>query len=206
MFLSSILLKHSSPINSLLHIKLDTSDVTVQHLCITALKYGWLYRTFYDIRNTKFLTIFLVIQVQKWKMSDRLWCKLSALSKHVKFYNELWISLSEAPISIEPTAWPLYFILKQPKCWHFCDNIKLSDSCRWKYEYTHGEKHLACLCHVQSRYKYSMVMHEWTSLLNQTLICSIESYTCSICFVVRYFMSILVLQSSWWGRESWLLS
>ena len=26
-----------------------------------------------------------------------------------------------------------------------------------------------------------------------------------ICFVVRYFMSILVLQSSWWGRESWLL-
>ena len=26
-----------------------------------------------------------------------------------------------------------------------------------------------------------------------------------ICFVVRYFMSSLVLQSSLWGRESWLL-
>ena len=26
-----------------------------------------------------------------------------------------------------------------------------------------------------------------------------------LCFVVRYFMSILVLQSSSWGRESWLL-
>ena len=26
-----------------------------------------------------------------------------------------------------------------------------------------------------------------------------------LCFVVRYFMSILVLQSSWWGRESGLL-
>ena len=26
-----------------------------------------------------------------------------------------------------------------------------------------------------------------------------------LCFVVRYFMSLLVLQSSWWGRESWLL-
>ena len=26
-----------------------------------------------------------------------------------------------------------------------------------------------------------------------------------LCFVVRYFMSILVLQSSCWGRESWLL-
>ena len=25
-----------------------------------------------------------------------------------------------------------------------------------------------------------------------------------LCFDVRYFMSILVLQSSWWGRESWL--
>ena len=26
-----------------------------------------------------------------------------------------------------------------------------------------------------------------------------------LCFVVRYFMSILVLQSSRWGREIWLL-
>ena len=26
-----------------------------------------------------------------------------------------------------------------------------------------------------------------------------------LCFVVRYFVSILVLQSSWWGRKSWLL-
>ena len=26
-----------------------------------------------------------------------------------------------------------------------------------------------------------------------------------LCSIVRYFMSILVLQSSWWGRDSWLL-
>ena len=26
-----------------------------------------------------------------------------------------------------------------------------------------------------------------------------------LCFVVCYFVSILVLQSSWWGRESWML-
>ena len=26
-----------------------------------------------------------------------------------------------------------------------------------------------------------------------------------LCFVVRYFVSILVLQSSWWGGESWML-
>ena len=89
------------------------------------------------------LSIFLVIRVQKWKMTDRLWCKLLALSKHVKLYNKLWIILSEAQFSIEPTARPLYFILIQPKRWHFCDTIKLSNSCRWKYEYTQGEKHLA---------------------------------------------------------------
>ena len=28
---------------------------------------------------------------------------------------------------------------------------------------------------------------------------------CFLCFVLRYFVSILVLQSSRWGRESWLL-
>ena len=30
------------------------------------------------------------------------------------------------PFSIEPTARSLYFILIQPKGWHFCDKIKLS--------------------------------------------------------------------------------
>ena len=57
MFLSSKLLKHSSPINRLLHINLDTSDVPMQHLCITAPKYGGLYRTFNDIRKTQFVSI-----------------------------------------------------------------------------------------------------------------------------------------------------
>ena len=78
MFLSTKLLKHPSPIKRVLHINLDTSDVSMQHLCITAPKYGGLYRPFYDIRNTQFLSIFLVIRVQKWKVPDRLWCKLSA--------------------------------------------------------------------------------------------------------------------------------
>ena len=143
MFLCTILLKHPSTINRVLYINLDTSDVPVQHLCITAPKYGGLYRTFYDIRNTQFLSIFLIIRVQKWKMTDRLWCKLSAQSKHVKLYDKLWIGLTEVPFSIEPTARPLYFLLIQPKRWYFCDEIKFFDSCRWKNEYTHGEKHLA---------------------------------------------------------------
>ena len=176
--LSLKLFNHPSSINRLLHINLDTSDAPMRHLYITAPKYGGLYRTFYDIRKTQFLSIFLAIRVQKWKMSDMLWCKLSALSKHVKLYDKLWISLSEAPFSIEPTAQPLYFILIQRKLWHFCDKIKLSDSCRWKYEYTRGEKHLAFVCHVQNRYKYSIVTHKRTPLLNQTVLCSIDAYTC----------------------------
>ena len=65
MFLSTILLKHPSPMTRVLHINLDTTDVPMQDLCITAPKYGGLYRTFYDIRNTQFLSIFLVIRVQK---------------------------------------------------------------------------------------------------------------------------------------------
>ena len=65
MFLSTILLKHPSPINHALHINLDTSDVPMQGLFITTTKYGGLYRTFYDIRNTQLLSIFLVIRVQK---------------------------------------------------------------------------------------------------------------------------------------------
>ena len=58
MFLSTILLKHPSPINHVLHINLDTFDVPMQRLCIAAPKYGGLYKTFYDIRNTQFLSIF----------------------------------------------------------------------------------------------------------------------------------------------------
>ena len=143
MFLSTILLKHPSPNNRVLLINLDTSDVPMQHLCITAPKYGGLYRTFYDIRNTQFLSIVLVIRVQKWKMTNRLWCKLPAPSKHVKLYDNLWISLSEALFLIKPTVWPLYFILIQPKRWQCCDRIKLSDSWQWKYEHIQGEKHLA---------------------------------------------------------------
>ena len=85
MFLSTILLKHSSLINRVLHINLDTSDVSKQHLCIIAPKYGGLYMTFYDISNTQFLSIFLVTRVQKLKMTDRLWCKLSAPSKMSNF-------------------------------------------------------------------------------------------------------------------------
>ena len=132
MFLSTILLKHQSSINRVLHINFGTSDDPMQHLCITAPKYGGLYRTFYNIRNTHFLSVFLVIRVQKWKMTDRLWCKLSALSKHVKLYDKLWISLSKAPFSNEPTSQPLLdFELKKvllPPLGNFADISYLKEN------------------------------------------------------------------------------
>ena len=49
MFLPTILLKHPSFINRVLLTNFDTSDVAMQHLCITTLKYGRLYRTFYSV-------------------------------------------------------------------------------------------------------------------------------------------------------------
>ena len=58
MFLSTILLKHPSAFNRVLHINLDTSDVPIQHLFITAPKYGGLSRTFKDICNTQFCRFF----------------------------------------------------------------------------------------------------------------------------------------------------
>ena len=58
MFLSTLSLKHPSPINCVLHINLDTSDVRMQHLCITASKCGGLYRTLYGIRNTQYFVDF----------------------------------------------------------------------------------------------------------------------------------------------------
>ena len=118
-------------------------------------------------------------------MTDRLWCKLSALSKHVKLYDTLWISLSEAPFSIEPTARPLYFILIQPKRWHFCDKIKLADSCRWKYEYTQGKKHLAsCAACKTGISTLSLRINEHPYLIK---FCYVQSTdTCAQIYCAKY--------------------
>ena len=72
MILCTILLKYPSPIYRVLHINLDTSDVPMQHLCITAPKYGGLYRTFYDKRNTQFLSIFSCHTSAKMKNDRRV--------------------------------------------------------------------------------------------------------------------------------------
>ena len=37
------------------------------------------------------------------------------------------------------------------------------------------------------------------------LLLPLWEFVIVLCFVVRCFVSVLVLQSSWWGRESWLL-
>ena len=45
-----------------------------------------------------------------------------------------------------------------------------------------------------------------TSCLLLLLLLPLWESVIVLCFVVRYFMFILVLQSSWWGRESYLSS
>ena len=59
------------------------------------------------------------------KTTDILRCKLWTQSKHVIIYDNLRIILNEALFSIKPGAWPLFFTLIQPICWHFCDGINL---------------------------------------------------------------------------------
>ena len=45
---------------------------------------------------------------------------------------------------------------------------------------------------------FLLVIHCW-------LLFSLWESVIALCFVVRYFIFTLVLQSCWWGRESWLL-
>ena len=69
-------------------------------------------------------------KIAKNKKTDILRCKLWTQSKHVKIYENLLSSLKEALVSIKPGPRHLLFILIRPIRWHFCDGIKLSDSCR----------------------------------------------------------------------------
>ena len=90
-------MKHPSPFNCVLHINLDISDVRMQHLCITALKYSGLYRTFYDIRNAQYFVDFSRHISAKMKNNRQVVVLTFGSIKHVKFYYQLYISLSEAP-------------------------------------------------------------------------------------------------------------
>ena len=100
----------------------------MQQFRITALKYGGLYRTFYDRFSTQYFVENSRPTSAKIKTNDTLRCKQCAQSKHVKIYDNLRISLNEALFSIKPGARPLFFIVIRPISWHFCDGIKLSDS------------------------------------------------------------------------------
>ena len=89
------------------------------------------------------------------------------------------------PFSMEPTARSLYFILIRPKRWHFCDKIKLADSCRWKYKYSQGEKHLAsCVTCKTGINTLSLRINEhpyWIKL------CFVQSTdTCAQIYCVKY--------------------
>ena len=63
----------------------------------------------------------------------------------------LYQNMSNFMINYESvSARPQFRLNPQPDPYNpnvgmFCDKIKLSDSCRWKYEYTHGDQHLALI-------------------------------------------------------------
>ena len=56
---------------------------------------------------------------------------------------------------------------------------------------------------------FFMIIHGNSQILLLMILCwlflPLWDSVIVLYFVVRYFMSILDLQSSWWGRESWLL-
>ena len=60
-------------------------------------------------------------------------------------------------------------------------------------------RHVCVLCNIRSK---AVVLLLLTFCL---LLLPLWESVIVLCFIVRCFMSILVLQSSWWGRESWLL-
>ena len=125
----------------------------MQQFCIAAFKYGGLYRKFYDRCCTQYFVENSRPTSAKIKTTDILRCKLWTQSKHVKSNDNLRISLNEALFSIKPGDRPLFFILIRPISWHFCDRIKLSDSCRRRCEYVHGEKHLELCAVCKTRHR-----------------------------------------------------
>ena len=94
MFLSTLFLKHASPIRCVLNIGLDTLDALMQQFRITAFKYGGLYWTFYDRCSTPYFVVNSHPTSAKIKTTDILTCKLCTQSKHVKIYENLRISLN----------------------------------------------------------------------------------------------------------------
>ena len=125
----------------------------MQQFCITAFKYGGLYRKFYDRCCTQYFVKNSRPANAKIKTTDILRCKHWTQSKHVEINDNLRISFNEALFSIKPGDRPLFFILIRPISWHFCDGIKLSDSCRRRCEYAHSEKHFASRATYKTRHR-----------------------------------------------------
>ena len=91
---------------------------------------------------------------------------------------------------------------EEPKSWFLMERLKL---------------------HFQSPTIHDLVWKTWNSYQKIGIYLGIRWFCCCwlfvycynilplwesvivLCFVVRCFVSVLVLQSSWWGRESWLL-
>ena len=95
-------------------------------------------------------------------------------------------------------TWPhsdFFYLFIQPTGWRVCkDRIQV---CACMVLYVHS---LYLICNMITFRKKKVLLLTFCFLL-----LPLWESVIVLCFVVRYFMSILVLQSSWWGSESWLL-
>ena len=141
MFLSTMLLKHPSPINRVLHINLDTSDVPMHYLCITAQSM---------VDNTGHFMTRVILSF--CRLLSSYWCKNEKWPTGCGLNFRPYQNMSHFMINYESvSAWPCFRLNPQPDpstLYSYNPNgdifviKKLSDRCQWKYEYTHGEKHL----------------------------------------------------------------
>ena len=101
-------------------------------------------------------------------------------SVNFRFYQNMstflinYESVSTRPrFRLNPQPEPSTLYSYNPNVGICCDkklSMKIRVYTRWKT--------YSIVRHVQNRYYYSIVTHKWTSLLNQTLLCSIDGYMC----------------------------
>ena len=96
---------------------------------------------------------------------------------------------------------------------HHLEFLNLKGGCRGSSESTHVKMSNCWKSHAQAQIGTSKgticaplraIAVVLMLLIRYWLLLPLWDSVIILCIVMRCFMSILVLQSSWWGRESWL--
>ena len=130
MFLSTILLKHPSPINCVLHIKLDTSEVPMQH-CTS------LNQSMVDYTGHFMAYVILRFVDFSRHTSAKIKKRPTGCGVNFRLYQYMpnflinYESVSARPrFRLNPQPDPSTLYSYNPNVGIFCHKIKLSDSCR----------------------------------------------------------------------------